>query len=96
MKNFFYILLIISLTGCVTRSVKRPVEIAGQLAYEKHRISMFMVDSNAAKVTAELTDGDYKYKVGATDLSFLSDEEFVKEFGGAIGNALKEVATLNP
>ena len=96
MKKLFYILLVISLTGCVTRTVKRPVEVAGQLAYEKHRISMFMVDSSAAKVNAELTDGDYNYKVGATDLSFLSDEEFVKEFGGAIGNALKEATALKP
>lgn len=97
MKNTIIILSIILLsTGCVTRTIKRPVEVAGQLAYEKHRINMFMIDSRAAQVDAELTDGDYNYKVGASDLTFLSDEDFVKNLGGAIGNAIKEAATLNP
>lgn len=74
----------------MTRTIKRPVEVAGQLAYEKHSIRMFMVDTKAAQVDAELTDGSYSYKVGASDISVFSDEEFVERLGASVGAAVGE------
>jgi hypothetical protein len=83
-------------SGCMTRVHKRPVEVAGQLAYEefKIRVPVFM-DSSAASVTGELKDGDYQYSVGATDLSVLSDEAFVSELNGIVSEAVSRAIGLS-
>lgn len=80
----------------MTRVHKRPVEVAGQLAYEefKIRVPVFM-DSSAASVTGELKDGDYQYSVGATDLSVLSDEAFVSELNGIVSEAVSRAIGLS-
>lgn len=92
MRSVFIILLTGSLlctSGCMTRVHKRPVEVAGQVAYEefKIRIPIFM-DSSAASVTGSLKDGNYKYSVGANDLSVLSDEEFANELKGIVSESV--------
>lgn len=74
-------------TGCMSRAHKRPVEVAGQVAFEKFRIVSLLQDAKAAQVDATLTDGDYSYNVGAREVEFLADEEFI----GRIADRVAEV-----
>ena len=79
----------------MTRSHKRPVEVAGQLAYEEFKIRIpISMDSTAASVTGDLEHGDYKYKVGASDVSILSDEEFAAALSNMISDAIAKA--VNP
>ena len=78
----------------MTREHKRPVEVAGAVAYEEFKVRVpIFFDSQAASVTGELKDGDYSYKVGAKDLSILSDEEFALQLSKIFSEAAKAVIT---
>lgn len=79
----------------MTRVHKRPVEVAGQVAYEEFKIQVpVLMDSSAASVTGSLEDGDYKYSVGASDLSVLSDEEFANELKGIVSESVARAIGL--
>ena len=89
------LLAIILLPGCMSRTHRRPVEVAGQLAYEEFKIKVpILMDSAAAQVSGDLKHGDYKYKVGASEVSVLSDEEFAKQLNGIVSSAVAKA--LNP
>ena len=86
-------LALLLLPGCVTRTHDRPVKVAGQLAVESFKVKTFMTDSSASQISGELIDkkSKYHYKVNATDLSLLSDEEFAKVIAEAVEEALSKI-----
>jgi len=84
------------LSGChMTREHRRPVEVAGSVAYEEFKVKVpIFFDSKAASVTGDLKDGDYSYSVGAKDLSILSDEQFAAQLAKIFTEAAKAVSPL--
>lgn len=94
LKNLLIISLVsCALSGCMTREHKRPVEVAGTVAYEEFKVKVpIFFDSHAASVNGTLKDGDYSYTVGAKDLSVLSDEKFAEQLSKIFIEAAKAVS----
>ena len=97
MKSTLTLLLLLTLIACVsacaTHKHERPVvNDAGELVgVEKTKWKYFAIDSKAASVNLEVTDGNYKRSVQASEPEVLSDEATVQQLSDALGKA-KEIA----